>query len=251
VLQGAEQVAIDSQLYLISERTEWFCCEEWPHISRFKYELAKRDEDETLTPLGHVDGYRITHDWTVEDDVQLWDEADALDGDIVRYVEALIREVRVCDQVFGLGPTLTHGQRVTVVRHVEAAAGVHLPRLTQEAVGALAVMDAPVFMLVDPWPMSSERRSPSGKLKGRGNFPLLLKLGFHRMVGSRFLWAWNSELADGLMHSYSYRKLRAALQRGDLIQILGSPVAHEVYGPMPAELAEAVDVPVPTDLTRE
>jgi len=31
------------------------------------------------------------------------------------------------------------------------------------------MMDAPVSMLVDPWPMSDERRTAKGKLKGRGH----------------------------------------------------------------------------------
>ena len=106
-------------------------------------------------------------------------------------------------------------------------------------------------MLVDPWPVSEERKAPSGKLKGRGNFPLLLKLGFYRMVASRFLWAWNHEMSDCLMHSYSYRKLLAAKQKGELDKLLRVPVSDEVYGPMPSALAQIMDVPEPDDISRE
>jgi hypothetical protein len=58
--------------------------------------------------MGTADGYRIAPRL---DDRQrtrkLWDEADALDSDVVRYVEAIIRELRACEQVFDVAPSLT------------------------------------------------------------------------------------------------------------------------------------------------
>lgn len=110
------------------------------------------------------------------------------------------------------------------------------------------MMDAPVLMLVDPWPMSGERGSPQGKLKGRSNVPKLLELGFVRMVGSRLLWAWNAELGDTLMHDHSYVKLLNAKRTGTLDNVLGSPISEEIYGKLPNGLARTVDVPEPEDL---
>ena len=160
--RGVEKLALASGSGRRSENQEWSCCEDYPHISRFDYELFKHDDDEQRVVLGRVNGYRISHDWTVDDDVELWREADALDGDIVRYVEALIRELRAYEYVFGLGPSVTNAQRITIVRHVETTSKVPLERVTQEAVAALEVMDAPEFMPVVPWTMSTHRKSPAG-----------------------------------------------------------------------------------------
>lgn len=252
MLCDVERVALASRLRLSSHGAVWDCDCDWPHIANFKYDLAVSDEDsDAVTTVGTVDGYRITQDWTVQHELDVWDEADALDGDVVRYVEALIRELRACEAVFGNAPDLTMAQRITIVRHVEATTKTELASLTQAAVACMAMMDAPVMMLVDPWPMSAERRTPQGKLDGRQNVQKLLKLGFKRMVGSRFVWAWNAELADSLMHGFSYDDLLNAKRQGALDAILKSPISAEVYGELPAGLAQAVDVPEPDDLTRE
>lgn len=211
-----------------------------PHIAKFKYDLLVKKEESRSRKGRHRGRLQITQDWSIEDEVDLWHDADPLDGDIVRYVEALIRELRVCEAVFGHTPELTTAQRITIVRHV-----------TAKAVACMAMMDAPVLMLVDPWPMSAERHSPKGKLKGRQNIPKLLKLGFKRMVGSRFLWAWNAELGDTLMYKYSYQDLLEAKRGGELDAVLKSSIADEIYGKLPAELAHAVDVPQPDELERE
>lgn len=201
MLQDIEQAAMHSGLQLVGLRDPWAYHEDYPHIMNFAYELElpSDEEREEFDSVGTVDGYRISQDWTVEDDVEIWEEADALDGDVVRYVSALIRELRACEQVFEIGPELTTAQRVSIVRHVEATGVVDSASLTQAAVASIAVIDAPVLMLVDPWPMAHERQSPEGKLKGRSHVRKLLDLGFVRMVGSRFVWAWNREMADNLM----------------------------------------------------
>lgn len=252
MLRDVEKTASDSRLQLSSRQTVWDSDGDSPHIAKFKYDLLVNEEgSDDPEKVGTVDGYRITQDWSVEDELDLWHEADALDGDVVRYVEALIRELRACEAVFGNAPELTTAQRITIVRHVEAKAKTELASLTQFAVACVATMDAPVLMLVDPWPMSSERRSAEGKLNGRQNIPRLLKLGFKRMVGSRFLWAWNAELSDSLMYKYSYQDLLEAKRKGSLDDILKSSIADEIYGRLPPGLAHAVDVPEPDELERE
>ncbi|MFZ5896864.1 MAG: hypothetical protein ACOY0T_37755 [Myxococcota bacterium] len=219
MLRDIEKFATDSRLQLSNHGTIWDCASDWPHIATFQYDLAVcEDDSDEFTSVGAVDGYRITQDWTVEHEVDLWDEADALDGDVVRYVEALIRELRACEAVFKHAPDLSTAQRITIVRHVEAKTKAELASLTQGAVACMAMMDAPALMLVDPWPMSAERRSPEGKLSGRQNIQKLLKLGLKRMVGSRFLWGWNAELAESLMSStrtrtFSRQSVRALSKR--------------------------------------
>lgn len=252
MLKGVEKVAADSRLQLTSRETVWDCESDWPHIAEFDYELGSNELDADEVPIvGKVDGYRITQDWTIRSELDVWDEADACDGDVVRYVEALIRELRACKAVFGSAPDLTMAQRITIVRHVEAKDPANLASLTQSAVACIAMMDAPVLMLVDPWPMSAERRSAQGKLNGRQNIQKLLELGFKRMVGSRFLWAWNAQLRRRLMRGYSYQGLLGAKRQGALDSLLSSSVATEVYGELPSALAHAVDVPQPEDLERE
>jgi hypothetical protein len=259
MLRDIEQVAEAAGLLLSARASTWTCAVDWPHIATFAYDLAVVDDgdepDEPDEPerraVGMVDGYRITHDWTVESALALWDEADALDGDVVHYVEALIRELRACEQVFDSAPDLADAQRITIVRHVEALAGVDSASLTQGAVASLAMMDAPVLMLVDPWPMADERRAPVGKLTGRKHAPKLLDLGFVRMVGSRFLWAWNRYLSEGLMEGYSYDGLVAAKRSGALAPLLESPLANEVYGELPRDVAKNMGVPDPDDLMDE
>jgi hypothetical protein len=252
VLRDVEQVARSSGLYLLNDDGEWTANEDYPHIATFSYQLARYEAETDLrVPVGAADGYRIAQDWTVESDLELWDEADAVDGDVVRYVEALIRELRACEHVFDMAPELTNAQRITIVRHVEPTPGVDSADLTQGAVAALAMMDAPVLMLVDPWPMASERRASAGRLRGRSHIPKLLELGFVRMVGSRFLWAWNRELSDNLMADYSYDALLEANRKGALDEILKTSLSQGIYGPLPDDVAELVDVPKPNDFTED
>jgi hypothetical protein len=252
MLRDVETVAQSSGLHLLNRDGEWTADEDWPHIATFGYELARCDADtESRLPVGTADGYRIAQDWTVDNELELWDEADALDGDVVRYVEALIRELGVCELVFDAAPSLTTAQRITIVRHIEAARGVDSADLIQGAVAALAMMDAPVLMLVDPWPMASDRRTSAGRLKGRSHIPKLLELGFVRMVGSRFLWAWNREMSDNLMADYSYDALISAKRKGALDALLKRPLSEAVYGTLSGDIAELADLPKPDDFTEE
>ncbi len=71
------------------------------------------------------------------------------------------------------------------------------------------------------------------------------------MVGSRFLWAWNLELSEGLMAQYSYEKLVSAKRKGALDEILNSPLSKAVHGDLPKELAKMLGVPDPDDLMDE
>lgn len=252
MLRNFEDVAMQAGLHFTSVDDSWTCQGDWPHIAPFAYQLTTYDgAADDFTAVGRIDGYRVTQDWTVESELQLWDEADALDGDVVGYVDALIRELRACEEVFDSAPNLTLAQRTTIVRHVEIADGLDSAALTQGAVASIAMMDAPVLMLVDPWPMAEQRRSAAGKLAGRGHIPKLLELGFVRMVGSRFLWAWNRELSELLMADYAYDELLAAKQRGTLDTILTSRLSEELHGPIPDDLADMIRFPNPEDSTTE
>src|SRR5436190_18381364 len=111
----AERAARNAELHLTATDPQWSVSEESPHIWTFSYEsAARRDSGETLHTLGAVDGYRIVHDWTVENDLELWEEADALHADSVQYVDSLIRELRACEAAFDVGPSLTNVQRVLI-----------------------------------------------------------------------------------------------------------------------------------------
>lgn len=119
MLGDVEEFAAEAQLHLRSRGSDWAYCEDWPHITTFHYDLATyKGDEEKLVKLGWADGYRIMQDWSVDSDLRIWDEADALDGDVVRYVEALIHEVRACEAIFDLAPDVTTAQRITILRHV-------------------------------------------------------------------------------------------------------------------------------------
>jgi hypothetical protein len=59
----------------VSSPSEWSFDSDSPHIAAFQYELATLDDSEQHEKLGSVDGYRIAQDWTIESDLQLWDES--------------------------------------------------------------------------------------------------------------------------------------------------------------------------------
>jgi hypothetical protein len=104
MLGDVERVAANANLHFLNRAGDWAYSEDSPHITQFRYDLATYDDEERLVTLGTADGYRIAHDWSIQSALQIWDEADALDGDIVRYVEALIRELRACEKVFDFAP---------------------------------------------------------------------------------------------------------------------------------------------------
>jgi hypothetical protein len=248
-----ERVARNADLLLTATNPKWSVREESPHIWKFSYEIATpRDSGESFQILGSVDGYRIVHDWTVESDLDLWDEANALDPDIVEYVDSLIRELRACEAAFNVSPSLTNAQRVLIVRHVEAAAGVDSPSLIHGTVASLAMMDAPVIVLADPWPMPNEQATPAGVSLGRKHIASLRELGFVTMVGSRFVWAWNAEMDESWMSEYSYEKLLAAKQAGELDAALKSRLADEVRGlPLPDDALFPAGTPKPGTATED
>lgn len=221
-----ERLARDLRLTAIDP--SWEVSEESPHLWPFSYAIARRSSaSETFEPVGTVVGYRIVQDWTVRTDLELWDEADAVDPDAVLYVDSLIRELRACAAVFGVSPSLSDAQRITIVRHVEPIGAVDSTYLIQGVVASLARMDAPVFMLVDPWPLVDELGTAAGRMRGRRHIASLLQIGFVRMVSSRFVWAWNTEMAECLLADYCHDELLAAKRTGSLDEELGSRLAEE------------------------
>lgn len=237
--------AAEATLELVADPPEvWTYVEDHPHIARFEYQVrAWYGESEEAKVIGKVDGYRIAHDCSNVSDLALWDEADALDGDVVTYVESLIRECRVCEKVNRLAPHLSCAQRITLVRHFEPRSDDSAGDLFKLVVAALAMMDAPVFMLVDPRLLPEHRQHAEGKMKGRGHFAKLMELGFTRMIASSYAWAWNSEMAEGMLEDYDYEGLLSAKQNGVLDAILDSRIAHEVHPGLPDELADSIGMP--------
>lgn len=251
-----EKVAAEKPLIFSAEGEQWYFAEDHPHLSLFQYIIATPGEPDCDDPeevaLGTVSGYRIAQDWTAGD-LDLWEEADACDGDVTVYVESLIREVRCCEKALSTGmSSLDSAQRITIVRHVEPLPGVDGDCLLQWVAASLALMDAPTIMLVDPWPYAEERDTPQGKLAGRGRLAKLLEIGFVRMVGSRFVWAWNRELSELLMEVYDYDALVKAKKAGRLDDVLNTSVAAEVFGgPLSDEAMSQVGLPTRRDLETE
>ena len=203
-----EEVAAGANLRL-SGSASWSYCEDWPHISTFRYELSRFDMDSSVErwlPVGVADGYRIAHDWTVESSLALLDEADALDEDITTYIQSLMNELSAYDRTYGNVAGVTAGQRVILLRHVEPAAGEDVTRLWSQVTASLAMMDAPVFMLVDPQEMPVERETAAAKLTGAA--------ALRRCSNSAFR-AWSrlptSGLGTGTWLTRSFRRRRTKL----------------------------------------
>jgi hypothetical protein len=241
---------------------EWFYNEEHPHIEDFQYDIRARnprggyinDLDVDAVSIGKVDGYRISQDWTNQSDLYIWDEADALSQDAVTYVEAMIRELRAYEKFCGLGPDLTHGQHITIVRDISVKDPKQTARVVRETVAALVVKDTPAFILVDPWPSWETRKTEAGAASGASNIRALLKLGFSKMVGSRYLWGWDVHLAESLMADYSYTKMLRAKRSGKLKEVLDSSLADEVYGrgqTIPDNIKKQMGLPLPEDFCEE
>jgi hypothetical protein len=244
-----EEFAINSGLMLVGEE-EWFSWSEWPHVNSFKYDVMGHGEgDDEYVKLGSVQGYRVRQDWTVDSSHKLWDEADALDADVVAYVDALIRELRACAQVFICSPSSpTMAQHITILGHLALDAQVEdSVRLWRDVSACVAMMDVPTIMLVDPHAMPQERKKSVNKLKTRNQIVGLKELGFVRMVGSRFLWGWNREMSDSAMSDYSYAQLLAAKQTGALDAVLKAHISEEVYGEVPDHVKKMMGLPDPDD----
>lgn len=222
----------------------WTYVEDHPHIARFAYQVrAWYGDSGEAKVVGTVDGYRITHDCSDVSDLALWQEADAIDGDVVSYVESLIRECRAYEAVNGLAPDLSCAQRITLVRHFEPRSDDSAGDLFKLVVAALAMMDAPVFMLVDPRMLPEQRQHAQGKMRGRGHFARLMELGFTRMIASRYAWAWDRAMAEGMLEEYDYERLLLAKQRGTLDAILESRIAQEIHPGLSDELADSIGMP--------
>jgi hypothetical protein len=247
-----EAVAKDTELVLRSPEYEWAVCEEHPHVTPFEYEVRMRvpgDADFATFVAGTVQGYILAHDWTASD-TDLWDEGDALDGDVCAYADSLIRELRACKETFDSYATLSSMQRVLIIKHIEPKENVDAPQFVRDVVATLVMKETPKMTLVDPWPYSREE-GPTGKLEGRSRIATLLPIGFHRMVGSRFVWAWDAENSDNLMFDYSYNALLAAKRAGKLDAILKKSVAEDVYGVGVARVLDQVHLPDPKHLMEE
>lgn len=247
-----QDVAVDACLTfgVASENhgTVWSACGDHPYISTFAYEiLAPDDEFEPEERVGTVDGFRISQNWVTEDELLIWDQADAISGDAVRYVDAVIRELRAFDALDGLGPALTSLQRVTIVRHVHGVDQGAPHRVWTACVASLLLMDAPRMIVVDPRGMPDERDA-SGALAARGRTHDLLRLGLSRMVGAPLLWGWDRELSESLMESYSYDAMREARLSGQLDGIIDAQLWKEVYEHLGDDHATSFDLPSPDDL---
>lgn len=251
MLRDVEEAATEGGLRLTGRGIVWDAMDDARHITQFGFDIALPADDETEEDLGTIDGYRIGHDWTIATDAALWVEADALDGDVARYIDSLVRELRACRELFEFAPGLVDAQHITIVRHVGTDQSLAHPNVLRAAVASIAAMDAPTIMLVDPWPYSDERKLAAGKLAGRAGFIALQSLGFQRMVGSRFAWAWNRELQESTMAEYSYEALLAAARGGKLDGVLRKSVAEDIHGPLPHDLVDMIDLPDPDDLMTE
>ena len=248
MLHNIEETACEGELHLCSSSSEWEYCEDSPHILPFHYQLILLDpETDETTEMGHADGYRIRHNWTAKTELSVWDEGDALDADIVRYIEALIKEFRACDEVFDTGFSIIDVPHITILRHVEANEGVDSATLIKNTAASIAMMDAPTFMLVDPALMPKERKQPAGRLQGRAHIPGLIELGFVRMVSAPYVWGWDQRMVETIMQTYSYDTLSDAKQAGILDDILNRRIAQEMYQGLPDEVADQMDFPGPND----
>ena len=249
MLKNVEEVAEKAGLQFHGDGEQWSYVADSPHISPFIYEVTAYDDDdsEDAVAVGSVDGYRIAQDWTLESDAQIWEEADAIDDDVVQYVDALIRELRACHQLFH-SPEIVSIQRIVIVRHVQPREGVDAPAFIRNVAASIAMMDAPVLMMIDPVMMPDERQTASGKLKGRSQVPGLLDLGFVRMVGSRCLWGWNRQMQELEMREFAYDKLVAARREGELDGVIDAHIGSEVYGDVPSSTARLLGIPGPDDL---
>lgn len=235
MFRDIEGVVSKSELIIENDGESWSYDEDHPHVDQFDYTVSRReysdnDEEERVVKLGRVDGYRIAHDRVFAHDLDLWDEADACDGDIENYVSGLIKELRACERVFGIELNLVDAQRITFIRHIEPEPGVDAPSLFRDVTAMIAMKDAPDVMLVDPRKMPEEHKLASGKLAGRVQIPQVLDLGFARMVGSPFLWAWNKEWGERYMMRYLYEKLLQRKEEGKLGDILYNSIRDEYYG---------------------
>jgi hypothetical protein len=229
--------------------------EEHPHVHSFEYEVHRRvDEEEDLdaetVKIGKVSGYVISHDWTMGE-LDLWDECDACSGEAVAYADSIIRELRAFNQVSdpSTGLDLASMQRVLMIKHVEPELHVDSVRLVHDVVATLVLKETPKLTIVDPWPL--RRADAMDRMEGRKRTAALLTLGFVRMVGSRFLWSWDIENADGIMSDYSYDRLRAAKQAGKLDGVLKRSVAEDVYGEGIAQALDLMLLPDPDSLMDE
>jgi hypothetical protein len=228
--------------------------EEHPHVHSFEYEVHRRvDEEEDLDAetikVGTVSGYVLSHDWTTAE-IDLWEECDAFTGDASAYADSIIRELRACNIVFDMsGVDLASMQRVLMIGHVQSEPGVDSARLVHDVVATLVAKETPKLTLVDPWPLA--RADATDRLEGRKRVATLLKLGFVRMVGSRFVWGWDRENADNLMHEYSYDDLRAAKQAGKLDEVLKHSAAEDVYGAGVSKVLDQAHLPNPDRLMEE
>lgn len=243
---NVEKIAYESGLRMIGT-DEWDSGGDSLWITPFCYEISYGDDRELEFGIAH--GYRVRQDWTVKKPQQVWDEADALDGDAAVYVDALIREQRACARVFNCSASLVTAQSVTLLRHLELKPGVPTDpsRAWRDVAACLAVIDAPTFMVVDPHAVADERHKSVNKLSARAHIVALKQLGFVRMVGSRFLWGWNRDMSESFMSSYCYSTLMEAKKAGELSDILHARISDEVYGETSPYVRKALDLPDPDE----
>jgi hypothetical protein len=233
-----EEVALKSGVYLATWSDPdqgqlgacWGVDDSSPHITRFAYDafLDVKDYDAlppdddyvpTLKKLGRVDGYIISHG-VMSDDLNLWEEADAMDADIEAYVAYLQVELQACNVVAkGMIPELGDFPRIVIVRHFEPVEGVDSLDVIAKVVAAVAMKEGPMLLMVDPREMPTDQNVSAGKLKGRTHAAVLMQqLGLVRMICSRSLWGWHCREDLGDWHSY--HELVVAKNEGMLESVL-------------------------------
>lgn len=225
----------DADLSLRSNASTWWRPDvDSPHITAFSYDVfVDVDEDEVededdpafefleesevpVRKVGTLRGYTIAHDGA-NPRLDVWDEADALDGEIESYVSEIKEELRACGDLFD-APSIEDFRCIVVVGDFSTVAGVDSVAWIEKAVATLARKEMPNLLLVDPRvvPDIPGRSTPTelvqaswsdaAKLKARAHADALASLGLTQMVLSDHLWGWTK---GKLMKKYSRQALLA------------------------------------------
>src|SRR5688572_26618673 len=212
------RIAEDADLSLKSNASPWWRTgSDWPHIRQFDYEVYVKvddddieDEDGMVFPedsdipvrkIGTLSGYVISHDGSLRN-LNIWDEADALDGEVESYVAQIKEELKACNEVFD-APEIEDFRCVVIVRDFSVVDGIDSVSWIAKAVATLASKEKPNLLLVDPRVMPDIPGSASAteiiqaswsaaaNLKATAHAHALAALGLTQMVTSGHMWGWS------------------------------------------------------------
>jgi hypothetical protein len=239
------EVARDADLAFKSVDFLWRVDWDSPHITEFSYDVyvsvdpeeegeeedvvaddhaVLDDEGVPMRRIGAVRGYLISHDGT-DRRLNIWDEADALDGELEAYVSQIRTELKACRKVFA-APQIEDFLKIVVVQDFESADGIDSVAWIAKVVATLAQKEMPNLMLVDPrvmpdqpGEMSATRVvqaswSDAAKLKGHAHAEALAELGLTQMVCAGHMWGWSK---GELMKKYSREALLGLKSAGALV----------------------------------